>query len=250
MKLKCLIISSILVSLFCSYSSAIETNLNSFLLISALGNDQLPENNSTKMKSSAKAALFSLAVPGTGQLYSGAKRGYINIVAEVGMFAAYLFIHRNADQLREDCKEQIREYVKFADGKEYFDKWTWEDYEHATMFDNWHNVYTEDTGTPLERVGPFYWEDREAFKDEKRGENADSEYRQEAFDLRMKSNDRFEIARGFLGGIILNHLISAIDARILAKKYNQRVNQELPVTFKVDFSDGFVRGKILYEKFF
>lgn len=253
MKLKFLIISTILVSFFCFHSIASGPRSlgdfrfhKSFLLISKLGNDKLPPKNSVAMKSPTKAALFSIVVPGTGELYTESKRGYIHMAAEVGLFAAYIFLHRDAEELRDDCKEKIRNNVEFTDKKDYFDKWGWEDYEHATMFNHWnHDYYTEEN---FSRYGPFYWPGYEdALKEEKKTYD---EIRQEALDLREKSNDRFQLARGFILGLIVNHLISAIDARILAKNYNQNANKKFPVTFKIDLSPKFVCGKLLFEKKF
>lgn len=247
MKLQCLILSLIFITVFCIHSNAAETNRQSFLLVSALGNEQLPDQSLVvDTKSPAKASLFSIVAPGTGELYCGAKRGYIHLAAEVGLFVAYVFINRDAEDTREDCKKNIRENVKFEDGKSYFDQWTWEDYEHATMFNHWnHDYYTEEN---FSRYGPFYWPGYEdALKEEK--ETYD-EIRQEALDLRNDSNDRFQLAKGFIGGVILNHLVSAIDARILAKKYNQKANRKMPITFKIDSLDEFVSGKLLFEKTF
>lgn len=253
MRLKCLILSVILISFFCVSGFTSENQRKSLLLISVRGDNKLPssENLSIDTKSPTKAALFSLALPGTGELYSGAKRGYIHMAAEVGLFAAYIFLNRDAEQMREDCKEKIRQNVKFDpeySGSKDFESWGWEDYEHATMFNNWRNVYTESEGKPIERVGPFYWPGYEDATEEE--VRTYSELRQEALDLRENSNDHFQLARGFIGGIILNHLISAIDARILAKKHNEKINREPPVTFKMDFSSGYVRGKLLFEKQF
>jgi len=246
MKLQFLIISAILVGLFCAHSNAADTNRQSFFLMSALGNKQLPAQNSIEMKSPTKAAAFSIVVPGTGELYSGAKRGYIHIAAEVGLFAAYVFIHRDAEEKKDNFEELIRKHVKFTDGKSYFDKWKWEDYEHATMFNHWNNPYYKEISK--DQVGPFYWEGyKSASKDEV---TAYCKSRQEALDIRNDSNNRFQLARGFLGGVILNHFFSAIDARILAKEYNKQADRTFPVTFKMDFSPEFVSGKILFEKKF
>ena len=84
---------------------------------------------------------------------------------------------------------------------------------------------------PSGRTGPWYWDDRRAFKDEDRKGDSDSPSREEALRLRYEANDKFELARTLLGGVILNHAISAVEARIVAKKHNKKKNSRL-MSFK------------------
>lgn len=186
-------------------------------------------------KSPSKAAFFSLIVPGAGQLYSNAKRGYLFLALEAGFIAAYIAMDRKSDQLRDDYIEKIKENVGF-DGiprerwKDKFKEWTMEDFEHATMFDNWRNVYTDELpeserGKPLKRVGKFYWLDRESVKNEKLSPDQHvSRLREEALKIREESNAWAKRAKTALGGLVLNHIISFIDARIAAKLYNRRLS--------------------------
>lgn len=211
-----------------SRASATENpHLTTFLLTSALGTQTLKENTeilnqAQPIKSPNRAFLSSLVVPGSGQLYIGAKRGYLQIAAEVGLLTFYLITHNSANGLRDDYHQQVRDHVIF-DGPGTFDTWDEiEDFEHATLFDNWHNVYTDNNGQPLQRVGKWYWDDRKAFKDEARGDKHNSPHRGVALQLRNDANDKFERARTFLGLIILNHVVSAIDARIAAKSHNKK----------------------------
>ena len=222
----------------------------SFRLVSALGARHLDVEQiggvtgvewTTTLKSPNRAFLSSLIIPGSGQLYVGAKRGYFYILAEVGMLAAYFVTRSDAENTREQYREHVREHVAFEwpyQAAEQFEKWDpIEDYEHATLFDNWRNVYTERNGEPLERVGAWYWKDRQAFKDEERGEgNHDSPQREIAKTLRYEANDKFERARTFLGIVILNHVISAVEARISAIRSNRRYMAQAapPRSFEFD----------------
>lgn len=191
-------------------------------------------------KSPTKAFLFSAIIPGTGEIYAGAKRGYIQIIAEVGFIAAAIITDRQAEEMRDDYFAEVEKHVlcddfndDIADKPCLFENWTGEDYEHATMYDNWRNVYTESDGKPLERVGAFYWDDRENVKDEDRQRNPDSQNRDEALKLRKDSNDRFQISKTFIGLIIANHIIGAIDARIMAKIYNERSKRGQNLSFRM-----------------
>ncbi|RKY05159.1 hypothetical protein DRP77_01770 [Candidatus Poribacteria bacterium] len=204
-------------------------------LLIPLSSFALPNPVLEGYKSPSKAALFSLIIPGTGELYSNAKRGYLFLALEAGFIAAYIAMDRKSDQLRDDYIEEIKRNVGF-DGipkekwAEKFEEWTMEDFEHATMFDNWRNVYTDqapesEKGIPLERVGKFYWLDRESVKNEKLPpDQHTSQLRQRALKLREDSNTWAKRAKTALGGLVLNHIVSFIDARIAAKLHNKKLS--------------------------
>ena len=66
-------------------------------------NEYLAESQSfPQLKSPAKAFLFSAIVPGTGELYSKTKRGYLFMAAEVAFWAAYIVIHGRAGELEQE----------------------------------------------------------------------------------------------------------------------------------------------------
>ena len=220
-----------------SIASSVETeNHNSefvvLLMKSAIGTRTLEAQAEgllprEPMKSPNRAFLSSLVVPGSGQLYVGAKRGYLFLAADVALLVGYFITRSDAENLRDEYRDLIREHVIF-DGPGTFETWDpIEDFEHATLFDNWHNVYTENNGEPLDRTGKWYWDDRRAFKDEDRKGDDDSPNREEALRLRYEANDKFEFARTLLGGVILNHAISAVEARIVAKKHNKKKDSRL-----------------------
>ena len=208
------------------------------------------------MKSPDRAFLSSLVVPGSGQLYVGAKRGYLFLTADVALLVGYFITRSDAENSRDEYRDLVREHVIF-DGPGAFETWDpIEDFEHATLFDNWHNVYTENNGEPLDRTGKWYWDDRRAFKDEDRKGDDDSPNREEALRLRYEANDKFEFARTLLGGVILNHAISAVEARIVAKKHNKRKGLPLVSSKPIDLdlrttvlSDGVESQLVLRAQF-
>jgi len=174
-------------------------------------------------RSPALAFVLSGAIPGSGQFYVGSKRGLLYLAAEAGLVVAHLVVKRDALNLRDNYVREVRANVKF-DGVGSFDKWNMEDYEHATLFDNWHNVYTDENGNPIERVGKFYWKDREDFKnaDPAAGETIPpSELRRVALDYRNRSNDRFKAATTYAGLILFNHVVSAVDAMVTGRRRNE-----------------------------
>ena len=227
----------------CIASSVEFENSNSelavFLMKSTIGTRTLeaqPEGLHPRepMKSANRAFLSSLVVPGSGQLYVGAKRGYLFLAADIALLVGYFITRSDAENSRDEYRDLVRNHVIF-DGPGTFETWDpIEDFEHATLFDNWHNVYTENNGEPLDRTGKWYWDDRRAFKDEDRKGDDDSPNREEALRLRYEANDKFESARTLLGGVILNHAISAVEARIVAKKHNKKKDSRLMLFKPID----------------
>ncbi len=220
-------------------SAEVESNKSgfertSFRLIAALGMQALPVDqseassigghqntlNPESSKSPTKAFLYSALVPGSGQLYIGAKRGYLQIATEVGFLAAYFITRSNAEDLRKDYRAQVRRHVIPEEPTKFNDWDPIEDFEHATQYENWNHEY--DSDPTRARTGKWYWEDLKAFKDDPSKEVPDSEERLKALKLREDANDKFQSARTFVGIVILNHVVSAIDARIATKSYNKK----------------------------
>lgn len=213
-----------------------------FALDSKLGNRSLANQSAATIaasqelqprKSPNEAFLYSLVIPGMGQLYTGAKRGYIYTAAEVGFLATFFILRNSAANTRDDYRDVVRDHVIFI-GPGSFEDWDpIEDFEHATQYETWNHDY--DSEATRNRTGKWYWADlnpdlkNENHRDlEERG--LGSKYRLEAFDLRQKANDTFERAKLFLGLAILNHVVSAVEARITTKRFNSRLQNPLSQT--------------------
>jgi hypothetical protein len=197
----------------------------------------------SKLKSSNRAFAFSALLPGAGELYSEAKRGYVFLLAEGAFWTGFFLKRSKAQDVQDQYVAYVRDHVTFDEkfGGGSFDKWNMEDYEHTTLFDNWRNVYTEEEGKPKESVGAWYWEDDD-FKD-RTDERPESEKRQEALKLRTDSNKIFKTARTFMGLSIFNHVVSAIDARIAAKSYNKKL-QGIKTSLQIVPESGEIREEI------
>ena len=234
----------------------------SFRLISALGTQTLPTEQSEipsiegthgplniePTKSPTKAFLYSALVPGSGQLYIGAKRGYLQIAAEVGLLAAYFMTRSNAQSLREDYREQVRDNIVFEGPTKIQDWDPIEDFEHATQYENWNHPY--DSEATRARTGKWYWKrEGDAFKNRPAKEVPASEARLEAFETRMNANDKFQLAKTFLGIAVLNHVVSAVDARIAAKSYNKK-HRTLELDLQTNFSPQNIQSQLVLQKRF
>ena len=263
----------IIVLIFCLSSGACLASeglhaqlFTAFYLDSALGNRTLANQSAVTMetsqtlqprKSPNEAFLYSLVIPGMGQLYTGAKRGYFYTAAEVGLLATYFILRNSASNTREDYRDVVRQYVVF-DGPGSFEDWDpVEDFEHATQYENWDHVY--DSEETRKRTGKWYWDDARSFKDEADVDiDFDSRHRLEAFDLRQRANDTFQRARTILGLAILNHVVSAVEARITTKRFNARLQRTLTQTktdtfeidVQTDMSAGTLAGLLVLRKRF
>lgn len=220
-----------------------------FYLDSALGNRSLANQSTVAMKairelptlkSPNEAFLYSLVIPGMGQLYTGAKRGYFYMAAEVGSLATFFVLRNSGSNILEDCYEAVREHVVFI-GPGSFEEWNNEDYEHATDYETWDHRY--DSKATQKRTGKWYWKDLDPNLKNENSEDLKekgiiSKYRLEALDLREKANDTGKRAIHFLGLAILNHVVSAVEARITTKRFNSRL-ENMPTltqtrTFDID----------------
>ncbi|MCY3723702.1 MAG: DUF5683 domain-containing protein [Candidatus Poribacteria bacterium] len=210
-----------------------------FYLDSALGNRTLEDQSTVVMeatqelqtrKSPNEAFLYSLVVPGMGQLYTGAKRGYLYAAADVVLLTTYFVLRNSASNTREDYRDVVRQHVTFI-GPGSFEDWDpIEDFEHATQYETWNHVY--DSDATRARTGKWYWKDLDPNLKNEPDLNIDfdSRYRLEAFDLRQRANDTFQRARTILGMAILNHIVSAVEARISTKRFNTRLQRALTQT--------------------
>ncbi|MYB66785.1 hypothetical protein F4083_00055 [Candidatus Poribacteria bacterium] len=226
--------------------------LTSHLGIRTLADQSTTNDNFVSLKSPNEAFLYSFAIPGMGQLYNGSKYGYIYTAAEVGLWITYFVLRNSAVNTREDYRELVRENVIFI-GPGSFEEWDEiEDYEHATQYENWNHVY--DSEATRNRTGKWYWKDLDpSLKDAKdTGIEFDSKHRLQAYDLRQEANATFENARTVLGLVILNHVFSAVEARISTKRWNnkQQQNRAFEVTFKADFSTDAPRGALVLKRKF
>ena len=241
-----------------------------FALDSKLGPRSLANQSAVTMtanqalqprKSPNEAFLYSLVIPGMGQLYTGAKRGYIYAAAEIGFLATFFVLRNSAANTRDDYRDVVRDHVIFI-GAGSFEDWDpIEDFEHATQYETWNHYY--DSEATRARTGKWYWGDlnpdlkNENHRDlEERG--LGSKYRLEAFELREKANDTFERAKFFLGLAILNHVVSAVEARITTKRFNSRMqnpisqtrNHPFDIDIQTDILTGEWTGAVVLQKTF
>ncbi len=176
----------------------------------------LQELAPVQKKSPVTAVLYSLLLPGMGELYAdGFDEGRYSLIAEGGLWLTYFSFLQYGSWIRDDARSFAMSHAgaqingkddqyfvnvgNFGDTYEYNEK-KLRDRELA-------KVYAVDAG--------YYWKwDSEENRKEFRTMRVSSE--------RVLNNSRFVIAT-----IVVNRIVSAINAARLTRVYNHRVNDEL-----------------------
>jgi hypothetical protein len=187
-------------------------------------------------KSPFKAFAMSLVIPGSGQLYTGSKiKAGTFLAADALLWTGYLVYHGKGSDKEKEYKAWADQYYR---PDEYF---FW--YENLigdsvrTVYS--HQIYQDGSGNVIksheyyENIGKYDqfqvgWDDIEYETPPPPapgGLTVISPHRQTYLELRKKSNDYFSNASTMAMISIANHLISAFDAAIGAKKYNRGTRQ-------------------------
>jgi hypothetical protein len=200
------------------------------------GDDALQEDiYEFHARSAFKAFAMSLVVPGAGQFYTGSKiKAGTFFAADALLWTGYL-IYRGKGNDKES------EYMKYADDKytpsDYF---TWWDGLSQAVQDSFSHRIHENPNDPegavrnheyYENIGKYDqfqlgWDDINTPPPPVPGGTPVlSEFRRTYLDMRKQANDYFSNASTMAMVSIANHLISAFDAAIGAKKYNRGTRQ-------------------------
>lgn len=159
--------------------------------------------------------LFSLAVPGAGQLVQGEKRGFVYLAAEAVFWTGFFVL--NGDGLDERDR-----YEDFAD-----ERWDYEGYvefydEHCQECPH----CPEEGCRPLAEYGSQeFYEDIGKYEvywdwwlvDPAGGPTTPRGVRDVYWEMRKDSNRDLRHARYFVTAAFLNHLVSAVDSFLSAR---------------------------------
>ena len=173
-------------------------------------------------KGKKKAVFLSLVIPGAGQAYLGhGERAKHFLLAELGVWAAFGVLQLQG-KLRKDAYEEYAEL--FAGAERGMD----DDYYRAV------GKYLQSDPPPYSYNEEVRRDARARYPDDREAQlryeishgywgdeswSWESAARQEAYlDLRRASNRAFHHSNYFIAGMIVNHILSAIDAARLASR--------------------------------
>jgi hypothetical protein len=194
-----------------------------------------------KGKSLKRAFLYSLIIPGSGELYAGSKiKAVLFFGLDVTFWALYFNYHGKG-------KDKEDEYEDFADEHWYEDEykqWLIDRYDitsdTATYWDpvkqEWtylsHHLPDSKTQQYYEMIGKYEqfsagWDDWDTTS------TVVSENRDSYLNLRRDSNDLLNKAKYSAMFSLANHILSAFDAAISVKRYNKKGERFSQIDFKM-----------------
>lgn len=178
-------------------------------------------------KSPGKGFLYSLSIPGAGQLYTGSRtKAFMFMGVEALAWTGYYIYHRKGVNQEDDNRTYADRYWD----PERYANWLIE--EHGITSDTMESLRDEATFThhlPETKTQQYYemigkydqfnygWVDTDY-----RTKDSTSTFRGKYLIDRDKANTNFDRAK--LGAIvaIANHLLSAFDAALSARRYNRQ----------------------------
>lgn len=166
-------------------------------------------------KSAGLAILYSMLLPGMGELYAGNySSGKYFTIAEGLMWGTYIGMNVYANAKEDDYKT----FAKAFAGANTAGK----DNDYFARVSEYDNIYNYNNTKALERnfdemydVETYYW------KWQTTGER--KTYR----DMRTSSEQTYNDLRFVVGAMILNRIASAINAVRLVSSYNKQLNDDL-----------------------
>lgn len=180
-----------------------------------------------KIKKSARKAFFlSLLVPGSGEYYVGYKnyaKGFIG--AETVIWTVAVYNKYQGDMRRRD-------YIAYAAQQAGSNPGRTDDFYYQNVYE-WPNSYwyNEDQWRQARELYPYDPAAQQAYVSDKLYSSEDSwEWLNEGQwyyyrGLRVKSRNALHRISYSLGASVLNHMLSAVNAARLAKRFNKKKTQ-------------------------
>ena len=215
---------------------------------------QIPKKNEVvkKPKSPKKALMMSTVLPGAGQFYSKSKlSGIVYGTLEIAGITSAILLKNNGENSIDKYEKyangnwSVIEFVKgyngdpkthdmiiYIDGKKYSVRDEW-----AALSDYYYDgcsIYTEKDYHFYENIGK-YKQFQTGWTDYGDSLGYETLYRSSPLqkkysDMRFDANQLLKGATYAVSAVMFNHVISAIDAMIRTKKYNNRNN----LSFKIN----------------
>lgn len=199
-------------------------------------------------KSTKRAFLFSLIIPGAGEFYAGSKiKPAVFLGIEALLWTGY-FVYRNKG---DDKKQEYRDYADEHYSPYEFMSW-WNSPPVQAYHDSFSHELPWDTlyNSPIfnleyyENIGKYNqfqigWEGIDVPPEPLPfGENKTSPYRDQYLEMRKLSNDYYQNASTAIMLSLGNRIISAFDAALTAKNYNKGQKRYVFKLKTRDFGNG------------
>lgn len=170
----------------------------------------------SEKKSPAVAVVYSLLIPGWGEWYVDRfDQGRYSLIAETGLWMSYFSLQRYGTWIRNDARQfavvHANAQIAGKNDQYFVDLGNFNDtyeYNGKKLIDRTPDrLYDADQG--------YYWrwdtdENRKAYRA-----------------LRVSGEKVFNNSKFVIGAVIVNHIISAVNAARLARSYNAALDSEL-----------------------
>ncbi len=197
--------------------------------------DSLTSFSPQRERSVGKAFLLSAVIPGAGEFYNKSfLKGLAFLGAEVGAWAVYAIYTKSGNKKTDEFEAYANthwsedEYwasLARLSGCDVNNRPCLRDYESTTFS---HFLPDERNQTYYENIGKYDqfnagWDDSISGEAKER----DSANRTQYAGMRKKANDQFKIATYGTSIVLVNHLISALDAAYTTYKFNRQIKASM-----------------------
>ncbi|MEE9168272.1 MAG: hypothetical protein V3U73_00830 [bacterium] len=191
----------------------------------------LEAQQNVSLKSPKKGLLFSLLLPGSGELYARSWiKGIFFLGVEVAAWTTYSSNHSKGKDLEREFEAYANEYWS----RERWESW-WKSQPDVTQQQFAHHTLPEtNTQQYYEMIGKYQkfnagWKDvalASAFSDT-------SAKGVHYMSIRGDSNDKLKLATAMTGIALANHVLSALDAVWSVSRFNKNVKPSMRVKYTV-----------------
>lgn len=176
--------------------------------------------NDERTPSMGKAFLLSFVLPGAGEYYAGSKRmGKIFFGIEALLWATFAGFRTYGDWKKND-------YIQFAAAHAGVDG-TGKDHTYYVAVENYDNIRDYNDAKLRQRNVKEMYPENKAYSWQWDGESSRKTFEK----LRIASDNAYSRSLFVIGGIVLNHIVSGIDALRAAKKDREVGENRLRVSF-------------------
>ncbi|MEW5924181.1 MAG: hypothetical protein AB1746_09350 [Candidatus Zixiibacteriota bacterium] len=182
-------------------------------------------------KSPKKAFIYSLIVPGLGERYtkSNVLKSLFFLGVEAGMWMSYFSFHNDGEKLTD----KFQDYANVNWSEQAYRDWIIEyDVDEDTLT---HELPETKDQQFYEMIGK-YEQFRGGWSDYIPGENDStiSPFRESYNTQRQKANDKLDQANSFIILSMVNHLLSAFDSALAAKRHNKNKAAEMWLSVRAE----------------
>jgi len=180
-------------------------------------------------KSSKKGLLFSMLIPGSGELYAGSLlKGVLFLGIEVAAWTTYASNKKKG----EDLEKEFKQYAE-----EHWSRIIWRNWWNSLPEDTrqqWAHHQLPETNTQqyYEMIGKY--QKFNAGWDDVTSANALTDTSKNGvfyMDMRGKSNDKLKLATSMTGIAFANHILSALDAVWFVNRFNKKIQPRIRVKY-------------------